>query len=812
MPRLSFPVLRSSLPAQFLFSLTLVIFAALSGCGGGGNNTPPQPTKTLTAVQVTPANQSVVRGTGQQFTATGTFSDGSTQDLTSTVSWSVSNAAVVSVNASGAASTLAPGRSKITATSSGVGASTNLIVVADSSATMPRFAFAANSDDGTLSMYTVNAATSQLRHNGYVFTGTTPMAVAVDPMNSFVYVANNLSNDVSGYKISSDGTLVAVAGSPFAATTNPAAVIVEPSGTFVYVANEGGSLVTGYSMDRSTGALTLIANFPTGTGPRALAVDSLARFLYVANGDAGSVSAFAIDPASGALTAVTGSPFATRPTVSDPSELVMDPAGKTLFVSGPNANAVAAFAITSATGALASVVSAAFPLPAGSFPSSMAVDLTGKFLYVANAGGANVAVLAINPGVLTPVAGSPFATGESPSALAVDPSGKFLYAVNGGFSSQTITAFATNSTTGALTAVTTVRSRGPAHALALAKGTAPVSYTPLFTYVLDANSNDVRGYSINTSTGVLTQLSSSPFTVPANSDHLAINPSGNALYVASGTTISELSVNQSTGVLTPIAGSPFPTISAATWLAVDPTNRFLYSVTFGSNITGYAIAPSTGSLTPLTPAPGNFGNQPGAIVFDPSGRFVATSNQNANSISLFTVDLHSGLLALDGTFTAGTTPFGAPAFDPSGRFVYAANGGSSSVCGFALNPNTNQLTPVPGSPFAAGQTPSRVAVEPSGRFAYVTNGLGEDVSAYSIDPLTGALTQLPGSPFAALAPALDVAIDASGKFLYTASAAPFNEVTAFTIDQASGVLNRLPGPPFVTGDGPIALVVSGKIQ
>src|SRR5207302_415940 len=48
----------------------------------------------LVSIAVTPATASIAMGTTQQFMATGTFSDSSTQDLTATVHWSSSSATV----------------------------------------------------------------------------------------------------------------------------------------------------------------------------------------------------------------------------------------------------------------------------------------------------------------------------------------------------------------------------------------------------------------------------------------------------------------------------------------------------------------------------------------------------------------------------------------------------------------------------------------------------------------------------------------------------------------------------------------------
>ena len=68
------------------------------------------------------------RGTTQQFTATGTFTDGTTENLTSSVSWTSSNLAVATINAAGVATGLGAGSSTITATSGSVSAETTLTV------------------------------------------------------------------------------------------------------------------------------------------------------------------------------------------------------------------------------------------------------------------------------------------------------------------------------------------------------------------------------------------------------------------------------------------------------------------------------------------------------------------------------------------------------------------------------------------------------------------------------------------------------------------------------------------------------------
>lgn len=88
----------------------------------------------LVSVAVTPTNPSVTAGMTQQFTATGTFSDNTTQDLTNSVVWASGTPTVATVNSSGLASTLIVGSSTISATFGNVTGSTTLTVTAAAAA------------------------------------------------------------------------------------------------------------------------------------------------------------------------------------------------------------------------------------------------------------------------------------------------------------------------------------------------------------------------------------------------------------------------------------------------------------------------------------------------------------------------------------------------------------------------------------------------------------------------------------------------------------------------------------------------------
>jgi hypothetical protein len=108
-----------------------LILALLTGCSGGGGGDSPA-TKTLVALTLSPINPSISQGTVQQFTATGTYSDNSTQDLTTSATWTSSVTTVASISntagANGRATAAAAGATTITAAVGSVSTSTTLTV------------------------------------------------------------------------------------------------------------------------------------------------------------------------------------------------------------------------------------------------------------------------------------------------------------------------------------------------------------------------------------------------------------------------------------------------------------------------------------------------------------------------------------------------------------------------------------------------------------------------------------------------------------------------------------------------------------
>lgn len=102
------------------------ISAALSGVSGAVQLTVTP--ATLQSIAVTPSGASLAAGTTQQFVATGTFSDATTQDLTGQVTWASSSTAAATISTGGLATAVAAGSTTISAVRAGVTGSTTLQV------------------------------------------------------------------------------------------------------------------------------------------------------------------------------------------------------------------------------------------------------------------------------------------------------------------------------------------------------------------------------------------------------------------------------------------------------------------------------------------------------------------------------------------------------------------------------------------------------------------------------------------------------------------------------------------------------------
>src|SRR5207253_2217030 len=82
----------------------------------------------LQSIDVQPAGDNIAAGLYVQFSATGSFSDGSSSDITSTVTWASDNPAAATISSSGVATAVAAGSSTISASSGSITGSVTLNV------------------------------------------------------------------------------------------------------------------------------------------------------------------------------------------------------------------------------------------------------------------------------------------------------------------------------------------------------------------------------------------------------------------------------------------------------------------------------------------------------------------------------------------------------------------------------------------------------------------------------------------------------------------------------------------------------------
>src|SRR5674476_62161 len=114
--------------------MALLLSTLVVACGGGRDPILGSPAVGLSdpvSIAVTPATATVQMGLTQPFVATGTYSNGSTADISTTVAWTSGSPAVATVlSGTGVATGVSAGNATITATSGRMSSSAILTVTA----------------------------------------------------------------------------------------------------------------------------------------------------------------------------------------------------------------------------------------------------------------------------------------------------------------------------------------------------------------------------------------------------------------------------------------------------------------------------------------------------------------------------------------------------------------------------------------------------------------------------------------------------------------------------------------------------------
>lgn len=328
-----------------------------------------------------------------------------------------------------------------------------------------------------------------------------------------------------------------------------------------------------------------------------------------------------------------------------------------------------------------------------------------------------------NSGVLTELSGSPYPAGDGASSVVAHPSGKYLYVANPGQLENDISLF-TIASNGVLTEKLP---RTPVGVNASQPALLAMDPAGAFLYVANTKSNNISVFSIDSGSGALTQLATSPTAVTAPPLNMKLAPSGDYLYVTTSGGqdgyIFAFSVNA--GVLAPLTSSQNPVSTSGinpNGLAIDPTGSYLYAAnTSSGSIAIFAIGATgtpAGSLSqiPGSPLAGNY-LAPVSLSFDPKGSYLYVANQGSNNVAVYSIS-STGLPSLftGGTTNNGTTSTGAfftegnPSYlavDPSGSYLYVGNqGGSTGIQAFTASGGI--LTDI--YTYGVGNTPTSIAV------------------------------------------------------------------------------------------------------
>jgi 6-phosphogluconolactonase len=357
------------------------------------------------------------------------------------------------------------------------------------------------------------------------------------------------------------GVLAGCGGGPSSTSTSNNGGSPLPAGTELFYVGDNVGVIHGFGVDPNSGKLTPLPSVAVTKGSAAadvgLAADSGGMVLYATSAGVGgpNVLSFIVKKTTGALTPA-GSVALTVP----PRKLAAIE-GNLYVIPDPSANAAQmfAFSINGLNAALTQLSpTATLPGPphdleiagfGNNIPSWMGLTSDGT-----SGGEIQGIVRQPNGGATGLQLGSPTSSsGTSPEGIRVTPDGKFVVVANQGTNS--VAVFSLNATTGALTEV-------PGSPFASGSAPGPVAIDPSgkFVFVGNTGGNSLSAYMID-SAGSLTPVTGTPTPLGTNTQpsSIAVDPAGKFVYVSMGTQqVAGFALDSSTGVLTPITGSPFP--------------------------------------------------------------------------------------------------------------------------------------------------------------------------------------------------------------------------------------------------------------
>ena len=351
---------------------------------------------------------------------------------------------------------------------------------------------------------------------------------------TFVYVSNAEDGDIGAYRLLDSGELQAGARAKAASIVMPMAV--SPDKRFLYAASRSKPFsVHAYSIDRGTGALTLLATSPLAESFPYISVDRTGRYLFGAGYGAAVISVNAI----GADGRVAAEPLQMIQVGRNAHSIRVDESNKFAFVPTLGSDQVFQFTFDAKSGRLASNTPAIYLMKAGTGPRHFVTSADNKFVYVLSELLATVTTFSLDAktGLLTEVS---TATGLPPDSKLGPGAPRGAVGVAGAPPRNTDNDI----------------------------WAADIHITPngKFLYITERTSHTLAGFSVDGASGKLTYLGSTP--TERQPRGFAIDPKGRFL-VASGEksdTVSVYAIDQASGALK--LQNKFPTGKGSNWVEI----------------------------------------------------------------------------------------------------------------------------------------------------------------------------------------------------------------------------------------------------
>ncbi|MCW6168594.1 MAG: YncE family protein [Thermoplasmatales archaeon] len=231
-----------------------------------------------------------------------------------------------------------------------------------------------------------------------------PWAVAYDPYNGYVYVANYGLNDV--YVINSSNSVIA----KISVGTNPDSVAYDAFDHDVYVSNFGSESVSVISSRNY-----VVQSINLAAEPQSLTYDPSNHMVYTANPENDNISV--INSTTGNVSSIAVS--------STPHAVSYDPYNNYLYVAEFNSNRTSVINTTS--GKIIDNITV------GIEPYALTYDPSNNYIYVANAGSSNISIINASNVVTGTIN-----VGITPESVAYDPMNKYMYVVDFGSSNVSV--------------------------------------------------------------------------------------------------------------------------------------------------------------------------------------------------------------------------------------------------------------------------------------------------------------------------------------------------------------------------------------